>query len=101
MLLTGSAGVLQRVLALAGAVTLGIVLTTVAGGLALYEWPLWWVRGRIRMLARGRIVRPEVLHGSLIDLPVAPLRVGGPIQPACWDGQYAAKSSQRGEHADI
>jgi hypothetical protein len=65
-----------------GAAALGFLLTMEVSGLALYEWPLWWARGRLRMLAQGRTITPDQLPGVVAQPARAPLRVGGSIRPA-------------------
>ena len=65
-----------------GAAALGFLLTMEVSGLALYEWPLWWARGRLRMLAQGRTVAHDQLPGAVAQPARAPLRVGGPLRPA-------------------
>lgn len=85
ILLTGAANVLIRIVAIAAAVGLGIFLTTDIGGLALFEWLLWTLRGHVRMLIAGHSLHPDALCSrSAQQRSVTPLRVGGPIRPARW-----------------
>ncbi|MDZ4721008.1 MAG: hypothetical protein SH847_21320, partial [Roseiflexaceae bacterium] len=65
-----------------GAITVGLLLTIDMSGLAVYEWPLWWLRGRLRLLAHGRSITPTALPGVAQQPIHIPLRVGGPIRPS-------------------
>ncbi len=85
MLLTDNANILVRVLSIGSAIGLGIVLTTDMGGMALFEWALWTIRGYMRLLIRGTCLHPDALHGNPIQQSqITALRVGGPIRPAHW-----------------
>jgi hypothetical protein len=101
LLLTQGAGVLARILAVAGSLVLGIGLTLPVGGLTLYEWPLWLARGRLRVLLRGRLIRAGTFQASPIEMPVAPLCVGGPIQPARWEDARQSGRVIGATHADL
>ncbi len=65
-----------------GAVAVGLLATVESGGMPLYAWPLWWLRGRARMLAQGRRIAPDQLPGAAQQRPPLPLRVGGPVRYA-------------------
>jgi hypothetical protein len=71
-----------RLPALIGSVLLGLALTVDAAGLAIYQWPLWWLRGRIRLLLQGRSITPAALPGAAQQAIRVPLRLGGPIRPS-------------------
>ena len=105
LIITSAAGMLVRIGAVVAAVMLGILLTSPAGGLVVYEWPLWWLRGHIRMLLRGPLVHPRSFEGADAPLPIAPLRVGGPLVPVHWEvpaGRiHAEVPAERRSHADF
>lgn len=82
ILISGSWPLLLRLLVVVSAIVLGFALTVDASGMPLYAWPLWWLRGRIRMLAQGRQITPDSLPGVARPQISTPLRVGGPIRPA-------------------
>lgn len=82
MLISGAWPLILRLPALLAAIMIGLLLTIDVGGLATYEWLLWWVRGRIRMLAQGRNITPAMLPGVAQQTIRVPLRVGGSIRAA-------------------
>ena len=97
MLLTNTTTIFIRILSIVSAVGLGIFLTTDMGGMALYEWLLWTIRGHLRLLIRGRMLHPDALHGSPVQQRhITALRVGGPIRPAHWAAPQA-RSEERAE----
>jgi hypothetical protein len=82
LLISGDWPLLLRVPAILLAIALGFLATMELSGLPAYAWPIWWVRGRIRMAAQSRTITPEHLPGSAQATIRAPLRVGGPIRRA-------------------
>lgn len=82
LMLSGAWPLALRIPALAIAIGLGYMATVDLGGLPLYAWPLWWARGRARMLMLGRVIAPDWLPGAAIPPLPIPRRAGGPIRPA-------------------
>jgi hypothetical protein len=93
MMVSGGWPITLRLPAILAAIGLGFAATTEASGLPLYAWPLWWMRGRVRVLAQGRRIMPDQLPGVAQPALRAPLRVGGPIRAA-------RRPSARGEPGD-
>jgi hypothetical protein len=71
-----------RITSILSAIALGFLATVEITGLPAYSWPLWWARGRIRILAQGRIITPDQLPGVAQPVIRTPLRVGGPVRVA-------------------
>lgn len=82
LIVTGAWPIALRLPLVLLAIGAGLVLTIDAGGMAVYAWPLWWARGRLRLLAQGRRIAPDSLPGAARPSVPTPLRVGGPIRPA-------------------
>jgi hypothetical protein len=80
LLLSSGWPIILRLPALLAAIITGLLLTIDISGLATYEWPLWWLRGRMRRLAHGRSITPTALPGVAQQPMHIPLRVGGPIR---------------------
>ena len=82
LMMSGAWPTLLRIPAILLAIALGFCATVDIAGLPAYAWPIWWVRGRLRMLTQGRIITPDQLPGIAQTSIRAPLRVGGPIRVA-------------------
>ncbi len=82
LLISGNWPIGLRIPVILLALALGFLATAEIAGMPAYAWPIWWLRGRIRMLAQGRAITPEQLPGIAQPAMRAPLRVGGPIRIA-------------------
>jgi hypothetical protein len=82
LMVSGNWPIGLRIPALLLALAFGFLATVQIGGLPAYAWPLWWLRGRIRMLAQGRTISPDQLPGIAQTAIRAPLRTAGPIRVA-------------------
>lgn len=58
----------------------GYLITMDVKGMSLYERVLWQLRGRMRMLLRGKTLAPEDLPGTVVQTKLAVTRRGGPVR---------------------